>query len=88
MCRGHSVVPRLAPACTNNSFRSVSRMENEAVLDRMQARIARSPAIFSKPVKRSSIRLAVPRQESGINAVNVMVPPVAAEPICPRREPP
>jgi transposase len=33
--------------CTRNSFRSVSRLENEAVLDRMQARIARRPDILS-----------------------------------------
>ena len=29
--------------CTNNSFRSVSRMENKAVLDRMQARLSSTP---------------------------------------------
>ena len=29
--------------CTNNSFRSVSRMEDEAVLDGMQARLERMP---------------------------------------------
>ncbi len=33
--------------CTKSSFRSVSRLENEAVLDRMQARIARRPDILS-----------------------------------------
>jgi transposase len=33
--------------CTRNTFRSVSRLENEAVLDRMQARIARRPDILS-----------------------------------------
>ena len=33
--------------CTRNSFRSVSRLENEAVLDRMQARIARRPDVLS-----------------------------------------
>src|SRR6201988_5246278 len=35
--------------CTGNQFRSVSRLENEAVLDRMQARIAQGPAILAKP---------------------------------------
>jgi hypothetical protein len=30
--------------CTGNLFRFVSRLENEAVLDRMQARILRHPA--------------------------------------------
>ncbi len=31
--------------CTGNSFRTVSRLENEAVLDRMDARMARNPDI-------------------------------------------
>jgi transposase len=34
--------------CTTNSFRSVSRMENEAVLDRMQARLAQRPEILAQ----------------------------------------
>jgi transposase len=34
--------------CTAGSFRSVSRLENEAVLDRMQTRIARRPDILSQ----------------------------------------
>ena len=34
--------------CTANLFRSVSRLENEAVLDRMQARIAPRPDIFDQ----------------------------------------
>ena len=34
--------------CTNNSFRSVSRMENEAVLDRMQARLAERPEVLEE----------------------------------------
>jgi transposase len=34
--------------CTNNSFRSVSRMENEAVLDRMQARLAKRPEVLRR----------------------------------------
>jgi transposase len=34
--------------CTNNSFRSVSRMENEAVLDRMQARLAKRPEVLQQ----------------------------------------
>ena len=33
----------LRSRCTKNSFRSVSRLENEAVLDRMQARLAKRP---------------------------------------------
>jgi transposase len=32
--------------CTGNQFRTVSRFENEAVLDRMQARIAQRPDIL------------------------------------------
>jgi transposase len=34
--------------CTGNQFRSVSRLENEAVLDRMQARIAQRPNILDQ----------------------------------------
>jgi transposase len=36
----------LRSRCTNNRFRSVSRMENEAVLDRMQARLANRPEVL------------------------------------------
>ena len=39
---------RLRTKCTGNSFRSVSRLENEAVLDRMEARIAKQPEIFAR----------------------------------------
>jgi transposase len=34
--------------CTKGSFRTVSRLENEAVLDRMQARLAKRPAILNQ----------------------------------------
>jgi transposase len=34
--------------CTGHQFRSVSRLENEAVLDRMQARIAQRPDILDQ----------------------------------------
>jgi hypothetical protein len=34
--------------CTGNQFRSVSRLENEAVLDRMQARIAQRRDILDR----------------------------------------
>ena len=34
--------------CTNNSFRSLSRMENEAVLDRMQARLSKRPEVLDQ----------------------------------------
>jgi transposase len=34
--------------CTNNSFRCVSRMENEAVLDRMQACLAKRPELLAQ----------------------------------------
>jgi transposase len=34
--------------CTGNQFRAVSRLENEAVLDRMQARIAQHPDILDQ----------------------------------------
>ena len=35
--------------CTKGSFRTVSRLENEAVLDRMQARLAKRPGILNQP---------------------------------------
>jgi transposase len=34
--------------CTNGKFRSVSRLENEAVLDRMQARLAKRPGVLDR----------------------------------------
>ena len=34
--------------CTGSRFRTVSRLENEAVLDRMQARLAKRPAILDQ----------------------------------------
>jgi transposase len=43
-CRGCALHAR----CTGNQFRSVSRMENEAVLDRMQARLAEHPEILDR----------------------------------------
>lgn len=38
----------LRSRCTNNSFRSLSRMENEAVLDRMQVRLAQRPQVLAQ----------------------------------------
>jgi hypothetical protein len=38
----------LRAQCTGNSFRSVSRLENEAVLDRMQLRITARPGILDR----------------------------------------
>src|ERR1700744_2034636 len=38
----------LRSQCTGNQFRSVSRMENEAVLDRMAARLAQRPGILDR----------------------------------------
>src|SRR6516164_1927162 len=43
-CRGCAIRSQ----CTGNQFRSVSRLENEAVLDRMQARIAQRPDILDQ----------------------------------------
>jgi hypothetical protein len=43
-CRGCALRAR----CTGNQFRSVSRMENEAVLDRMQAWLAEHPEILDR----------------------------------------
>jgi transposase len=34
--------------CTGNTFRTVSRLENEAVLERMQARLAKRPEILDR----------------------------------------
>jgi transposase len=41
-CQGCAIRPR----CTSGSFRMVSRLENEAVLDRMQARLRKRPDIL------------------------------------------
>lgn len=38
----------LRSRCTGNQFRSVSRLENEAVLDRMAARLAQRPDILNR----------------------------------------
>jgi transposase len=38
----------LRPRCTTYSYRNVTRFENEAVLDRMEARMARRPDILSR----------------------------------------
>jgi transposase len=38
----------LRPRCTVNTYRNVTRFENEAVLDRMEARMARRPDILSR----------------------------------------
>jgi transposase len=38
----------IRPRCTGGQFRTVSRLENEAVLDRMQVRIARRPDILNQ----------------------------------------
>src|SRR3954447_1152691 len=37
----------IRPRCTGGRFRTVSRLENEAVLDRMQARLAQRPDILN-----------------------------------------
>jgi hypothetical protein len=44
--------------CTDGKFRAVSRLENEAVLDRMQVRLAKHPVSSSGLVGQSNIRLA------------------------------
>ena len=38
----------IRPRCTNGQFRAVSRLENEAVLDRMQAPLANRPGILDQ----------------------------------------
>src|SRR6185312_8869490 len=38
----------LRPRCTVHTYRNVTRFENEAVLDRMEARMARRPDILSR----------------------------------------
>ena len=37
--------------CTGGRFRYVSRMENEAVLDRMQARLAKRPDVLDRDMR-------------------------------------
>ena len=50
----------LRSRCTGNQFRSVSRLENEAVLDRMAARLAQRPDILDQRrcVGRAPVRYA------------------------------
>ena len=43
-CDGCAIRPR----CTAGLFRTVSRLENEAVLDRMQARLAKRPDVLDR----------------------------------------
>ncbi len=43
-CKGCALKPR----CTHNRFRRVSRLENEAVLDRMAARLAARPGVLDQ----------------------------------------
>src|SRR4051794_40955156 len=38
----------LRDRCTNNQFRTVSRLENEAVLDRMQERLTKRPEVLNQ----------------------------------------
>jgi len=38
----------LRARCTDNQFRTVSRLENEAVLDRMQDRLAKRPEVLNQ----------------------------------------
>ena len=39
---------KIRSQCTDGQFRTVSRLENEAVLDRMQARLAQRPDILDR----------------------------------------
>jgi hypothetical protein len=39
---------KIRSQCTNGPFRAVSRLENEGVLDRMQARLAKRPGILDQ----------------------------------------
>ena len=39
---------KIRSQCTNGRFRTVSRLENEAVLDRMQAQLAQRPSVLNR----------------------------------------
>jgi hypothetical protein len=39
----------IRPRCTAGTFRTISRLENEAVLDRMAARLAKRPGVLWAP---------------------------------------
>jgi len=39
---------KIRPRCTEGKFRTVSRLENEAILDRMQARLAKRPDVLDR----------------------------------------
>ena len=59
--------------CTNNSFRSVSRMENEAVLDRMQARLSKRPEVSINAETRVGQFAALAHQgrREGVHSITV-----------------
>ena len=38
----------IRPRCTAGTFRTISRLENEAVLDRMAARLAKRPGVLDR----------------------------------------
>jgi transposase len=40
---------KIRSRCTNSRFRTVSRLENEAVLDRMQVRLVQRPGVLDRP---------------------------------------
>jgi hypothetical protein len=48
--------------CTAGTFRTVSRLENEAVLDRMATRLGSALACSAADVRQSSIRLGTIKQ--------------------------
>jgi transposase len=48
----------IRPRCTAGTFRTVSRLENEAVLDRMAARLAKRPGVLDRRRETVDIRLA------------------------------
>jgi Transposase DDE domain len=43
-----ATIAKIRSQCTNGLFRTVSRLENEAVLDRMQARLAQRPSVLDR----------------------------------------
>ncbi|WEO74996.1 transposase [Agrobacterium vitis] len=73
-CKGCALKPR----CTNNPYRRVSRLENEAVLDRMAARLTARPNVLDR--RRESVEHPFPTIKQWMCHGAFMMPIILEEP--------